>query len=68
MDGFVEFHLLKGPPADDHTLYATHTTWADKAAFEAWTQSGSSARPTPGPATTPDRACISGIRGSRDLK
>src|SRR5690606_28220871 len=23
--GFVEFHLLKGPDADDHTLYASHT-------------------------------------------
>ncbi|PZA12980.1 antibiotic biosynthesis monooxygenase [Rhodopseudomonas palustris] len=39
MDGFVEFHLLKGPVAEDHTLYATHTTWASKAAFEAWTTS-----------------------------
>src|SRR5258708_35284143 len=39
MVGFVEFHLLKGPVADDHTLYSTHTTWADKAAFEAWTKS-----------------------------
>lgn len=37
--GFVEFHLLKGPEADDHTLYATHTTWQSKAAFEAWTKS-----------------------------
>ena len=39
MAGFVEFHLLKGPVADDHTLYSTHTTWIDKAAFEAWTRS-----------------------------
>ena len=37
--GFVEFHLLKGPEADDHTLYSTHTTWQSKAAFEAWTKS-----------------------------
>jgi heme-degrading monooxygenase HmoA len=37
--GFVEFHLLKGPEADDHTLYSTHTTWQNKAAFEAWTKS-----------------------------
>ena len=37
--GFIEFHLLKGPEAEDHTLYSTHTTWADKAAFEAWTRS-----------------------------
>src|SRR6267154_870070 len=39
MAGFVEFHLLKGPVAEDHTLYSSHTVWADKAAFEAWTKS-----------------------------
>ena len=39
MAGFVEFHLLKGPVAADHTLYSSHTTWVDKAAFEAWTRS-----------------------------
>lgn len=39
MPGFVEFHLLKGPAADDHTLYASHTVWQSKAAFEAWTKS-----------------------------
>jgi len=37
--GFVEFHLLKGPVAEDHTLYSSHTVWVDKAAFEAWTKS-----------------------------
>ena len=37
--GFVEFHLLKGPDAEDHTLYASHTVWAGKADFEAWTKS-----------------------------
>lgn len=37
--GFVEFHLLKGPEAEDHTLYSSHSTWRNKAAFEAWTQS-----------------------------
>ena len=37
--GFVEFHLLKGPEAEDHTLYASHTVWESKAAFEAWTRS-----------------------------
>ena len=25
--GFVEFRLLKGPEAEDHTLYASHTVW-----------------------------------------
>lgn len=37
--GFVEFHLLKGPEADDHTLYASHTVWQSRAAFEDWTRS-----------------------------
>jgi len=37
--GFVEFHLLKGPDADDHTLYASHTLWQSRDAFEAWTRS-----------------------------
>ena len=37
--GFVEFHLLKGPEAEDHVLYASHTIWLSRADFEAWTQS-----------------------------
>jgi heme-degrading monooxygenase HmoA len=37
--GFVEFHLLKGPEAEDHILYASHTVWKNHAAFEAWTKS-----------------------------
>jgi heme-degrading monooxygenase HmoA len=37
--GFIEFHLLRGPEAEDHTLYASHTIWANHAAFEAWTKS-----------------------------
>jgi heme-degrading monooxygenase HmoA len=37
--GFVEFHLLRGPAREDHVLYASHTVWADHAAFEAWTKS-----------------------------
>ena len=37
--GFVEFHLLKGAEAEDHTLYSSHTVWQSKAAFEAWTKS-----------------------------
>jgi heme-degrading monooxygenase HmoA len=35
----VEFHLLKGPERPDHVLYASHTIWEDRAAFEAWTTS-----------------------------
>ena len=37
--GFVEFRLLRGPEADDHTLYASHTLWASRGEFESWTQS-----------------------------
>ena len=37
--GFKEFKLLRGPEAEDHTLYASHTVWASKADFEAWTRS-----------------------------
>ncbi|MBT3069879.1 antibiotic biosynthesis monooxygenase [Rhodomicrobium sp. Az07] len=39
--GFVAFHLLKGPEAEDHTLYVSHTIWASKEAFEDWTRSES---------------------------
>ena len=37
--GFAGFRLLKGPEAEDHTLYASHSTWQDRESFEAWTQS-----------------------------
>ncbi len=37
--GFVEFHLLRGPAEDDHTLYASHTVWESRGAFEDWTRS-----------------------------
>lgn len=40
MEGFVEFHMLKGPEAEDGTiLYASHTVWASEDAFRAWTRS-----------------------------
>lgn len=39
MPGFVEFHLLKGPAAEDHTLYSSHTVWQSYDSFEAWTKS-----------------------------
>jgi quinol monooxygenase YgiN len=35
----VEFHLLKGPEAEDHTLFASRTVWENRAVFEAWTKS-----------------------------
>ena len=37
--GFVEFHMLRGPSEEDHTLYASHTVWRSKADFEGWTTS-----------------------------
>ena len=39
VDGFITFHLLRGPERDDHVLYASHTLWRGKAEFEAWTRS-----------------------------
>lgn len=39
MPGFLAFHLLKGPEKEDHTLYSSHTTWATKDDFTAWTKS-----------------------------
>jgi heme-degrading monooxygenase HmoA len=37
--GFREFHLLRGPSSDEETLYASHTVWDSRGAFEAWTRS-----------------------------
>lgn len=37
--GFRTFHLLRGESAEDHTLYASHSEWDSRAAFEAWTRS-----------------------------
>ncbi|CAA0091653.1 Heme oxygenase (staphylobilin-producing) [Starkeya nomas] len=37
--GFVAFNLLRGPSKDDHTLYASHSVWRERADFEAWTRS-----------------------------
>lgn len=39
MDGFRSFHLLKGPEAEDHVLYASHTVWETEEDFKAWTTS-----------------------------
>lgn len=37
--GFVEFHLLRGPSEEDHTLFSSHTVWRSREDFEAWTRS-----------------------------
>lgn len=41
MAGFEEFHLLRGPvnDADGYTLFASHTVWASRDDFVAWTKS-----------------------------
>jgi len=37
--GFREFHLLQGPSGEEYTLFASHSVWESKEAFEAWTRS-----------------------------
>ncbi|MCB1469532.1 MAG: antibiotic biosynthesis monooxygenase [Rhizobiaceae bacterium] len=41
MKGFKEFHLLRGPVNEDdgYTLFASHTVWASREDFVAWTKS-----------------------------
>lgn len=39
VDGFVEFHMLRGPARDGLILYASHTVWQSETAFTAWTKS-----------------------------
>jgi heme-degrading monooxygenase HmoA len=37
--GFRQFNLLQGASDDEHTLFASHSIWESRAAFEAWTHS-----------------------------
>ena len=39
VDGFVSFNLMKGAVTEEYVLYASHSVWQSKAAFEAWTKS-----------------------------
>jgi len=39
VNGFVAFHLLRGPEREDHVLYSSHTIWATQEDFIAWTKS-----------------------------
>jgi heme-degrading monooxygenase HmoA len=41
VQGFKEFRLLRGPESDEATLFASHTIWETRAAFEDWTRSES---------------------------
>lgn len=37
--GFRNFNLLRGPGTDEYTLFASHSIWDSREAFEAWTRS-----------------------------
>ena len=37
--GFRDFNLLKGPESEECTLYASHSIWDSRQAFEDWTHS-----------------------------
>ena len=37
--GFKQFHLLRGPGDDQYTLFASHSIWESRTAFENWTRS-----------------------------
>ena len=37
--GFRKFNLLAGPTNEEFTLFASHSIWDSREAFEAWTHS-----------------------------
>lgn len=37
--GFKSFNLLRGPSSEECTLFASHSIWESREAFEAWTRS-----------------------------
>lgn len=37
--GFQAFHLLRGPYYEEYTLFASHSIWDSREAFENWTRS-----------------------------
>ena len=39
VEGFVSFNLMKGMATEEFVLYASHSVWQSKEAFEAWTES-----------------------------
>ena len=39
VDGVVSFNLMKGVVTEEYVLYASHSVWRSKDAFEAWTKS-----------------------------
>ena len=64
--GFIEFHLLKGPMAEDHTLYASHTVWKNCATLKRGPSLRRSVQPTRALAvTSPSILGTRNLRGSR---
>lgn len=53
VDGFREFHLLRGETREGLTVYLSHSTWASRDAFSAWTKS-EAFRKAHGGARTPE--------------
>jgi len=51
--GFQGFHLLRGETRDGLTTYLSHSTWATREAFAAWTKSDAF-RKAHGGARTPE--------------
>ncbi|MBS91830.1 MAG: antibiotic biosynthesis monooxygenase [Rickettsiales bacterium] len=41
VDGFIDFHLIKGATKAKYTLYASHTSWLSEKDFISWTKSES---------------------------
>lgn len=39
LNGFVEFHMLRGPETDGLVLFASHTVWTSENTFLDWTRS-----------------------------
>jgi heme-degrading monooxygenase HmoA len=37
--GFRSFNLLRGGSTEEYTLFASHSIWDSREAFEAWTRS-----------------------------
>ena len=39
MDGFLRFRLLRGERGEHETIFVSHSEWASREAFVAWTES-----------------------------
>lgn len=37
--GFRQFNLMRGQTTEEHTLFASHSVWDSRQAFEGWTHS-----------------------------